>query len=475
MPSRCAQRSAGPVPERVLSTFGDVRYSAGDGEISLKEFRHFVRRRVAKGEPSPYAAFLSFQKKLRHVGSLGDNFWDARSLDLVVPLEKKSLWSAWEYHRHAVLRKTLKRPPKKIGGEDDLPPPPKEKAKKKKTANIDKYQPPPRKPRKQALKGEDLIDQCNERDFATALAAAGPSADQLVAEQARRIIRDDQARTAKLTIVVKFAKGLQKLHGEDGPKPDPFVEIEADFERFAETHTKFETCDPKFDQTFEETRVGPGGRESLALLRPFKMTHAAKGASATDSAGTRASCLPRLRSHRRGRQADAGLRAYSKEAPLGRVFHEDEAGRPDDHWPVGERTRQHRPPRDGRDLGGAPVGAAAPRPRGRFGARGGEVAAAVARRGHRDRNGHARRGPRGRPAGPGVLRRRRRHRRLRLRRLAVTSRPRRISSCFRPPPRTHPRRRPRRRLRRDIRVAGRGAVSAEHPRRGRGTAATRLL
>ena len=42
--------------ERFLMLSAD---NDGDGEITLKEFRHFVRRRVSKGEPSPYAAFLA--------------------------------------------------------------------------------------------------------------------------------------------------------------------------------------------------------------------------------------------------------------------------------------------------------------------------------------------------------------------------------------------------------------------------------
>ena len=95
----------------------------GDGSITLKEFRHFIRRRVACGEPSPYAAFLAFQKKLRSVGGLGDSFWDARTLDLAVTLEKHGLWSAWELHRHFNLGKICKRPPPKKGGEPPLLPP----------------------------------------------------------------------------------------------------------------------------------------------------------------------------------------------------------------------------------------------------------------------------------------------------------------------------------------------------------------
>ena len=99
----------------------------GDGSITLKEFRHFIRRRVACGEPSPYAAFLAFQKKLRSVGGLGDSFWDARTLDLAVTLEKHGLWSAWELHRHFNLGKICKRPPPKMGGEPPLLPPEKGK------------------------------------------------------------------------------------------------------------------------------------------------------------------------------------------------------------------------------------------------------------------------------------------------------------------------------------------------------------
>ena len=61
------------------------------------------------------------------MGGLGDSFWDARTLDLAVTLEKHGLWSAWELHRHFNLGKVCKRPPPKMGGEPPLLPPEKGK------------------------------------------------------------------------------------------------------------------------------------------------------------------------------------------------------------------------------------------------------------------------------------------------------------------------------------------------------------
>ena len=199
----------------------------GDGTISLKEFRHFIRRRVSAGEPSPYAAFLAFQKKLRSVGGLGDRFWDARCLDLTVTLEKLGLWSAWELHRHMNLGKVLRRCPKKLGGEEDVQPPIRKdpNAPPEDTLNV-KPPPLPKKPRKKALKGEDLIDQAQELDFAAQVAASGPNVEQLVAENARRIVRDKQAQGATLTVVLQKGKHLQRVNGLlEGPRPDVFVTV----------------------------------------------------------------------------------------------------------------------------------------------------------------------------------------------------------------------------------------------------------
>ncbi len=52
------------------------------------------------------------------------------------------------------------------------------------TLNV-KPPPLPKKPRKKALKGEDLIDQAQEIDFAAMVAASGPNVEQLVV-RARR-------------------------------------------------------------------------------------------------------------------------------------------------------------------------------------------------------------------------------------------------------------------------------------------------
>ena len=101
-------------------------------------------------------------------------------MDLVVVLEKKGLWSAWEYYRHKVLRKTLKRCPKKAGGEDDVPPPPKEK--KKKGLNVEPP-PLPRKPRKRALKGEE--PPLNSQAFPDRRRALKPGQEDVWAEAQR--------------------------------------------------------------------------------------------------------------------------------------------------------------------------------------------------------------------------------------------------------------------------------------------------
>ena len=96
------------------------------------------------------------------------------TLDLAVTLEKHGLWSAWELHRHFNLGKICKRPPPKKGGEPPLLPP--EKGKNDGPVDTLNVKPPPlpKKPRKKALKGEDLIDQAQEIDFAAMVAASGP-------------------------------------------------------------------------------------------------------------------------------------------------------------------------------------------------------------------------------------------------------------------------------------------------------------
>ena len=91
--------------------------------------------------------------------------------------------------------------------------------------------PLPKKPRKKALKGEDLIDQAQEIDFAAMVAASGPNVEQLVAENARRVVRDKQAQGATLTVVLQKAKGLQTVNGLlEGPRPDVFVTVEVENE-----------------------------------------------------------------------------------------------------------------------------------------------------------------------------------------------------------------------------------------------------
>ena len=81
------------------------------------------------------------------------------------------------------------------------------------------------------MKGEDLIDQAQEIDFAAMVAASGPNVEQLVAENARRVVRDKQAQGATLTVVLQKAKGLQRVNGLlEGPRPDVFVTVEVENE-----------------------------------------------------------------------------------------------------------------------------------------------------------------------------------------------------------------------------------------------------
>ena len=231
--------------ERFLMLSAD---NDGDGEITLKEFRHFVRRRVSKGEPSPYAAFLTLQKKLRSIGSLGDDFWDQRSLELTVMMEEKGLWSAKELHRHAILKKVVKRPPIKYGGEMDVAPPEGKTKKAKGVKNVDKAPPLPlsKKHRRTALKGEELIDACLKSKFATDDSAThvGPRADDLMADHARALVRDEAARTASLQVVVLKAETLRTTDAVG--KSDPFVTVEGDYEPFGQSEVRWNTTSPEW-------------------------------------------------------------------------------------------------------------------------------------------------------------------------------------------------------------------------------------
>lgn len=83
-----------------------------DHQITLKEFRRLMRRRVSKGEPSPYAAMLRLQQKMRRMSSLTDEFWDHQSFELVVQIEKHGrLWNATELFLKLVLKQEIIRPP----------------------------------------------------------------------------------------------------------------------------------------------------------------------------------------------------------------------------------------------------------------------------------------------------------------------------------------------------------------------------
>ena len=60
---------------------------------------------------------------------------------------------------------------------------------------------------------------------------SGPNVEQLVAENARRVVRDKQAQGATLTVVLQKAKGLQRVNGLlEGPRPDVFVTAEVENE-----------------------------------------------------------------------------------------------------------------------------------------------------------------------------------------------------------------------------------------------------
>ena len=60
---------------------------------------------------------------------------------------------------------------------------------------------------------------------------SGPNVEQLVAENARRVVRDKQAQGATLTVVLQKAKGLQRVNGLlEGPRPDVFVTVEVENE-----------------------------------------------------------------------------------------------------------------------------------------------------------------------------------------------------------------------------------------------------
>ena len=280
--------------ERFLMLSAD---NDGDGEITLKEFRHFVRRRVSKGEPSPYAAFLTLQRKLRKVGNLGDEFWDQRGLELVIMMEKAGLWSAKELHRHVILKKVIRRPPVKYGGEVDVQPPEKKEKKAKGVKNVDKAPPMPisKKHRRTALKGEELIDACLKSRFATDDAAthSGPKADHLMREHSQNLMRDDAARKATLVVVVVKAEGL--INTDLLGKSDPFVTVEGDYDEVGESEVKWNTLDPEWHYATPETRVperlevklwdrdGDAGREPLGycLIRRKRMWDVCRTAKRT--------------------------------------------------------------------------------------------------------------------------------------------------------------------------------------------------
>ena len=115
----------------------------------------------------------------------------------------------------------------------------------------------PKKPRKKALKGEDLIDQAQEIDFAAMVAASGPNVEQLVAENARRVVRDKQAQGATLTVVLQKAKGLQRVNGLlEGLRPDVFVTVEVENEELFTSPLRYETINPTW--TSEENGVMEG-------------------------------------------------------------------------------------------------------------------------------------------------------------------------------------------------------------------------
>ena len=166
----------------------------------LRPFRARVLRR-----------FLTLQKKLRNIGALGEEFWNQQSLELVVMMEEKGLWSAKELHRHAILKKKIRRPPPKYGGEADVEPPEGRVKKSKGIKNVDKAPPMPisKKHRRTALKGEELIDACLASRFVTddQIKTSGPGADDLMKDHARNLMRDEAARKATLIAHVRAGRG----------------------------------------------------------------------------------------------------------------------------------------------------------------------------------------------------------------------------------------------------------------------------
>lgn len=100
--------------ERFLAITADRN---DDHAVTLKEFRRLIRRRVSKGEPSPYAATLELKRKARLVSGLGEPFWDRQSLELFVQMEKHHVWNAAELYKQQILKQHVQRPPRRFGGE----------------------------------------------------------------------------------------------------------------------------------------------------------------------------------------------------------------------------------------------------------------------------------------------------------------------------------------------------------------------
>ncbi|KAJ1463342.1 hypothetical protein M885DRAFT_505017 [Pelagophyceae sp. CCMP2097] len=223
----------------------------GDGACTLKEFRQFMRKRVSKGEPSPYATMLQLQAKLRRAGPLTDAFWHERSTEVVVRLEQTGLWSAKELYDKLISKFERKRPPRMYGGEDEgaLDPGVLRGPLKVKT-------------RRTQLIGEELISACVSAGFASSKASGDDGYEPTFPGSATKLMRgyeeardiDRRAKGGVLMVTVKRARGLAKadIFGQ----ADPFCTFDLDEEDAGVSTTVIrKTLNPVWDQTFSGLAV----------------------------------------------------------------------------------------------------------------------------------------------------------------------------------------------------------------------------
>ncbi|KAJ8608260.1 hypothetical protein CTAYLR_007287 [Chrysophaeum taylorii] len=224
-----------------------------DGAITLKEFRRLLRRRVSKGEPSPYAAMLELKKKVRATSGLTDTFWDHQALELIVQIEKHGVWNAAELYRKELLGHRLERPPRKYGGEQDG----------------DQLR---AKPRRTQLDGEEMIEVFARNARHAALVGDVPLEDvdgaALVAGHDEATKLDRLAETSKLEVTVESAVGLAKADAsvvaglwglvrrqKQKSSSDPFCTVRADDAELGHTQVCRQNLDPLWNITFEVSRV----------------------------------------------------------------------------------------------------------------------------------------------------------------------------------------------------------------------------